>query len=640
MCGRVLSSAAVNTLRARMAQRDAESFVGREAEVAWFEQALRGEVPERIVHIVGEPGIGKSALIRQVERQAQHDGRSTVWIDGREVTPFPQQIEEMVAEIDEEQPALIVLDSYELISSLDAFLRDVVIPELPASTLVVIASRVSPSRSWFEHGWDSLVKVVQLPPLTADEVERLAAAHGVPADAAHEVVRQSNGSPLAVVVGTGRGPALTELADRLIGAEVDPSRSRVLSVAAIARVTTPEMLADVLDDADPHDSFKWLSSRSFADPLAVGVALHALVAEALRARLAERDPAGEAMLRRRIANHLYRRALAGHRGISTELQHLVRDPTARWGFADDFGSRYRIDQVRPGDADQIGAILDAVGAGEWWSFTRVFVEQYPEYCGVARIPDGTIGGYFVAVSPGSAPPPAEADPALGPWLRYAREVLRTRSAVLWRDAVDLTGGNDGEVTSLLGAGGLLSTGVANPRYCFLPISPKVPAAREFSELLGADHVPELDLHAHGEDLECHIVDLGARGLLGFQRDWIYRETGASPPDDPPDVDPVEVIKFLRDPERLVAGPEFLGLSPSARLERLRELVTDALAVFGDGHDDRVARAIITEAYLADNAPHDTIARRLHLSRSAYFRRLHAASQRVSEELAVLLRHDR
>ena len=628
------------TLRERVADRDAESFVGRGSELDVFERVLGGDDRARIVFVHGSGGMGKSTLLREVVRRARRRGYDAIWVDGREVAPFPQQIESMVAEITEAHPAIVVFDSYELIASLDGSLRDVIVPDLPEATVVVFASRQPPARGWFEGGWSTLVRSLALGPLDHDDSVRLATAHGASAEDVTALVDRSHGSPLALVAGAESGPdgSVAMLAERLLGDEVDPSRYRTLGVAAIARVTTPEMLADVLGDGDPQNSFKWLASRSFADPLAHGVALHALVADAVKAQLRLQDPSGEAELRRRIADHLHRRALAGHRGLSTELQHLVVDPNVRWGFASDVGERYHIDSIRPGDVAVIGSILEAVGAGDWWSLTEVFLERYPEFCGVARDAEGHVGGYFVAVAPNSAPPAADSDPLLGPWLRYARETLRTNRTVLWRDAVDLTG-ELGEVTSLLGAGGLLSTGVANPRYGFLPISPAIPAARLFSEALAATHEPSLDVVTHGQELACHIVDFGPTGLLGFQRNWIYGETGARPPSDAPDVEPLEVLKLLRDPDRLAHGPSWLGSSPSARLERLRHMVAASLVVFGDHRDDELAREIISVAYLGANAPHDAIARQLHLSRSAYFRRLHAASERVSEELAARLRGD-
>jgi hypothetical protein len=135
-------------------------------------------------------------------------------------------------------------------------------------------------------------------------------------------------------------------------------------------------------------------------------------------------------------------------------------------------------------------------------------------------------------------------------------------------------------------------------------------------------------------LECHIVDLGAGGLIGTQRDWIYRETGSQPPSSAGEVDGAELLKWLRSPSALAEGPQWLGSSPSDRWNSLRSAAEDALDVFGPSADDVLARSIIVAAYLSDNRSHEAVARDLHLSRSAYFRRLQAASARFGVELAA------
>jgi hypothetical protein len=630
----------VGTLGSRVAGRDRELFVARDDELAFFDGVLAGDSPIRIVHVLGTGGIGKSALLREVARRAGARGFDTVWLDGRDLPPFPAEVEAALHAVTEASPALVLFDSYEMISSLDSHLRDTVIPQLPDTTVVVFATRQSPSRGWFEHGWDTLVCTLELEGLPADDAKSLLRAHGVATDAtADAIVRRSHGSPLALVVGveTGPGGSIGDLVDRLIGDEVDPAHYRILSVASLARVTTPELLEAVLGDADPQDSYKWLAARSFSESLASGVTLHPLVAEAVRERIRANDPVGEAALRRSIADHVHRRAVAGQQhGLSMELQHLVVDPNVRWGFASDVGNRYRIDRIRDGDVDRIGSILESIGVSEWWRISKVFFTDHPECCGVARDARGRVGGYFIAVAPTTAPEAAERDPLLGPWLRYARDELGTTSAVLWREAVDLTG-EMGEVTSLLGAGGLLASGVANPRYGFLPISPLVPAALEFADALGAVHVPELDMSGHGMELACHVVDFGPGGMIGFQRDWIYRETGSAVPVDRPDGDPARLLRMLREPAALSHGPAWLGDTPASRLANLRRRVTAALDVFGPSHDDQLARTIVEAAFLGEAAPHEAIARRLHLSRSAYFRRLNAATSRVGEELVASAR---
>ncbi len=629
----------MSSIRARLLERDRERFVGRQSELERIAGMLDGSDPRRVAFVVGQGGVGKSALLRAASRLAADDGIDTVWFDGRDVTPFGDDIVPSLTAV-ADQRVLVVFDSYELVNSLDGHLRNVVLPDLSDSAVVLFASRQPPAPGWFEQGWDTVVDVIELGPLGDDDAIRILHSHDLDPELVDDIVRRSHGSPLALSIAAETGGNIDafqpELTERLLREEVDADRLRILWVAALARVTTPELLADVLDDDDPQPSYKWLANLSFAEPLATGMTLHALVADAVRQTLRTSDPVGEAALRRRIADHLHRRAIAGNVAMSTELQHLIVDPTVRWGYSSDVGRRYRIDRLRPGDIDVITEILDAVGQGAWWAVTRTLFEQHPELVCIARDPNGRIGGYAVTVTPRNAPRLAHDDVLLGPWLAHTRDVLRTDSAVLWREAVDLTG-ELGEVTSLLGAGGLINSGIVNPRYLFLPIAPEIPAAGEFSARLDGLHVPELDLHAYGMELECHVVDTGPGGLIGNQRDWIYRETGAAPPATSADADPGELVKWLRQPAALVGGPAWLGASPSARERQLRELANEALRVFGHSADDQLARTIVTAAYLSDHRSHEAIARSLHLSRSAYFRRLNAATTRFGHELAALAR---
>lgn len=625
------------TLRDRVERRDRAQFVGRAAELEFFDALLDGTTDVSVVYLSGPGGIGKSALLREVARRARTLGYTVAWLEGRDLPPFPEVVSGALTDVIDAERPLIIIDSFELVSSLEGYLRDVVVPGLPDRALVVIASRVRPSRSWFDGGWDTVVAARQLDGLDHAEVRQLAANLDVDAAVVDELVQRSEGSPLAVAVAaaTGLNGSLADVAGRLLGDEVDTDRFRTLSVAAMARVTTPGLLAAVFADQDTDESYKWLADRSFCEPLADGVALHSLVGKAVLDSLRRQDPAGEADLRRRVADALYQRAVNGQFSLSTDLQHLVIDPTVRWGYSLDIGSRYHIDAVTPRDVEQIGTMLRSVGMDEWWAITEVFFTQHPECCGVARDNTGAVGGYFVAVTPSHAPAAAERDVLLGPWLRHARDVLHSDSAVLWREAVDLTGSLN-EITALLGAGGLVGSGVVNPRYCFLPISPSMPAALRFSEALGAVHVPELDVVAHGMNLQCHVADFGPRGVLGAQRDWVYRETGAAPPDGPP-TEPVNLLRLLRDPAAMANGPAWLGDRPSEKMSAARALVAEALNVFGPSRSDWLAREIIELAYLTEVEPHEAIARRLNLSRSAYFRRLHAATARVADELTHLQR---
>ncbi len=171
-----------------------------------------------------------------------------VWIEGRDLPPFPESIDDAVGDLGTE-PALIVLDSYELISSLDSHLRDLVIPDLPDSTIVLIGA-ASETVAWMVRPrLGRNVRVFELDGLGRNQLADLARRHGVhdPALVA-DLVRTSHGSPLAVVLGasTGTTGSVAELAGRLMGSEADRDRYEVLTVAALARVTTAELLGAVL----------------------------------------------------------------------------------------------------------------------------------------------------------------------------------------------------------------------------------------------------------------------------------------------------------------------------------------------------------------------------------------------------------
>ena len=151
---------------------------------------------------------------------------------------------------------------------------------------------------------------------------------------------------------------------------------------------------------------------------------------------------------------------------------------------------------------------------------------------IARDADDQLVGYLIAVTPDNAPDFADDDPLLGPWLKHARATIPDGNVILWRDAVDFTTGPSdparSEVQAMVNMAGVLRSGLANPRYAYLPVDPAYDEAGEFTTLLGAEHLAELDL-AGEHAVQCHRVDYGPGGLLGLQRIVIYGELGLTPP---------------------------------------------------------------------------------------------------------------
>src|SRR4051794_22718968 len=142
------------TLADRLRARDVERFVGRHAELAVFDGLFVDDPPSSVVHVHGPGGIGKSALLRQVERLGGQRGWSPWRIDGRELPPAPGALEAIVDAARGEERPLLLLDTYERISGLDGALRERLLPALPERAIVVLAGRERPAPEWSQDGWE------------------------------------------------------------------------------------------------------------------------------------------------------------------------------------------------------------------------------------------------------------------------------------------------------------------------------------------------------------------------------------------------------------------------------------------------------------------------------------------------------
>jgi hypothetical protein len=531
------------TLGGRVPARDPVRFVGRGAELARLEALVRPDPPVKVVLLHGPAGVGKSALLRELARRAGARGATPIAVDARELAPLAEELDQaLTAALGASRP-LVLLDSWERLTALDAHLRRDVLPRLPADALVVIASRQAPGRGWFAGPWERAVLHLTLGPLGDDEADALLAVHGVrdPRQRA-AAVAWAGGSPLALVVAAqapieppaarvpaGRPALVDALLRRLLDAQPEGDGRAVLAVAALTRVTTPSLLAAALPDVDAERAFGWLCEHPSAEPLGEGVTLHDLVGRALRSDLRRRTPELERDLRRRLVDALYAGdADDGLLRLTLDLQHLVQDPAIRWGFAWDPSGRFRIDAPRAGDPEAIGA-RSGRSARVWLADVRRWFDEAPERVTVVRDEDDVIAGYGIAATPANAPAFAAEDPVMGPRLGHAAHHVPGGAAVVFRQAVDLTHGAGASVTSLLGMAGTLGSGLANPAAAYLPIVAGDRAAEAFSAACGARAIEALAIDRAGVRVECHHLDYGPGGLLAFQRAAVYRELGLRAP---------------------------------------------------------------------------------------------------------------
>jgi AAA ATPase domain len=646
----------VRTLAARIEDRDRDRFIGRVDELGFLERCLDDDPPASVILVHGPGGIGKSTLLRELDRRAQERGFDTFFVEGRELPPMPDALEAVLSGARESELPLVLIDTYERMTALDGYLRRGLLPSLPDRTVVVIAGRGDPDPAWFTGGWEGIAKELELGALDTSESMCLLATHGLSDERAPAVVEWADGSPLALALaadtaaadenwepaaGTEKPEIVRSLIRRLAEAELEGIRLSALGVAAIARVTTIPLLRAVLPDSDPDLAYEQLRALTFTEPLGDGLTLHELVRKALRADLRRRDMERERELRRRIVDYLYEQSRLGDPLLAIEMAHLIENAAIKWGFGWEGSVDYRIDDVRAGDAELVAELLLSRDFGEWWRLTRRFFAESPERVAIARDACDRMCGYLVCMTPATAPEFALEDPLVGPWLAHARSDGRLGDSVLWHDSVDFSGDRRGRVQAMLGMAGVLRSGTSNPRFAYMPINPANPDALTFARALGAEHLRELDLDMGRRRIECHRIDYGPGGLLAAQRAVVYSELGLAPP-TPGDgehrfelEDVREALRNFRVPHELARSPLASGETPDERAESVRDLLRDAAErAFGDNENEKLLRRVLIRGYIEPAPSHEQAAIDLSLSRAAYFRRLRAAAERVAEYLAA------
>jgi AAA ATPase domain len=670
-----------STLAERLAARDAQRFVGREREIAFFDSLLVDDPPAQVVLVHGPGGIGKSTLLREVARRATRRGYTTRVVEGRDLAPVPGEIESALGDVSAVSQPLILFDTYERMAAADGWLRARLLPSLPARSVVVLAGRTPPEPAWFENGWERLAVALKLDPMPADAALSLVRAHGLDDGAlAQQLVGWADGSPLALALATDAAvrdggswaphnihehPNLVQaILHRIAKTELDGGNLDVAAVAAIAHACDEAMLRDVLPEVDATAADSWLRERTFAEAVAGGTALHEIVRQAMRADLRTRDPERDRELRRRIADHLFLKGLkAGPRTV-VDLSELVENPAIRWGFGADGSTTHRPDLWRAEDTAAVEAnILKKPAGPAYWELMRPILDQAPDRVVTVRDARDQLCGIAIAVTPDNAPPVCERDPCLGPWLAHARAAHPGDEVLIWRDSIDFVGHGDvaSPVLSILNTAAILRSGLDNPRWSYIPIDPSNPAAVAFAKAVDTTHLTDLDCHVEDRVIQCHQVDHSDEGLLGSIRAAIYGELGlgapgpvklggdldtlgaailaaeeaaTTAPREPVTSEVVrDALRSIHQPLELAASPLARGATPEERAASVRAEVEDAVAhAFGSSPDEQLLQTIIRRGYLDPDGSHERAADELHVSRATYFRRLKAASARVADYL--------
>jgi hypothetical protein len=634
-----------------IAELDAARFVGRQDVLGLIEELIDRRGPGRVLFMHGPGGIGKSALLREIARRARPRHRDVRIVDGRLLEPSAQALSEACHAPAGNDSPVILIDSFEQISALAGMLRDQVIPALPADALVIIAGRSRPGATWFRDGWEHVVHVLELSPLSDDDAEQLLARYGIDLDAGMRLRSWAKGSPLAlhVAAAAAKEPLLgtqdlaSAVASRLVGDDLADVDAEVIAVAAIARAVDERLIAAVLPHQATGPAFRHLRELSVIEPYGTRIALHDLVREAIIDDLRHRDRDTYRRLVGRIADHLHERVAAGEYQLLDDLLGLFEDPLIRAAYSRGRGARFRAGRPEPGDAQKLAHRLGAAHS-QWWPGVARFFHDAPETVTVVRTAEGELAGFAISMTAENAPAWARVeDVVISRYLADAESQPRWGKVLIYRECVDLTADSDGstdatshEVLALLNYPAAL---VADLPYCSLmygAIPTDDEAGLALREVIGARRRDDLTIQDGERTLSAVMLNVGPRLQVGQARDMIYLEQGLVPPSTEvtmaaasPGAALRVALQHFHDPVALAANPLAEGDDVATRAESVRARLLSVLAtIFGPSEPERRARQLIERAYLDPTGGHRQAMAEQHLTRSTYFRRLAEARDRL------------
>ncbi len=333
-------------------------FVGRETEKQLFQSALHSDNSAfSLLFVYGPGGVGKTALLREFLSMAQQAEADTIYLDARNIEATPDAffsalgamlgvaaVDDFYAQLTQRVKIVLLIDTYEILSSLDSWLRDSFLPQIPSNALVVLAGRNPPAAAWrVDPGWQSLMRVLSLRNLTPDESRDFLNLRTVPSSEHDNIVEFTHGHPLAISLVADLIEqshdfqldlaAVPDVVRALLSRMVEDAPTRnhrlALEACAIVRSMTEGLLTAMLDLDDAHPLFEWLRGLSFIDTGRLGLFPHDLVREAVLVDLRWRNPDMYATLHSRARVYYHKRIhetqAQMQRRVLTDLVFLHRD---------------------------------------------------------------------------------------------------------------------------------------------------------------------------------------------------------------------------------------------------------------------------------------------------------------------------
>lgn len=445
----------------RLQQSRRRLLAGRDNELARFETAITApELPFVVLSLFGPGGVGKTTLLRAYAELCQARGIRIHQLDGRLLEATPIALSAALRGVGESgEREVVLLDEFDQVAPLEAWLRSVYLPTHTGDTLFVLAARRPLSAAWrTDDDWQELLHTLPLRNLPASAARQYLAERGVAGDVLESAVQLTHGYPLALVLiaelaqqegsGLTLGPEpppniVQVLLERFIESVPTSEHRAALEVCALLRATTEPTLARLLGRSEAHELFEWLRSLNFMEPGQPGIYPQEVAREALLADLRWRSPDRYAELHRR-ARACYKEGLA--QGSESEQMRILLDyiflhrdnPLIRQAFTWQETQSAYPDHWRPTDEEALREMTrqfeGEAAAGHftrWWQHPARNCIVYRQ-AGTDPTPQGFLFGLALEHI---TPEEAATDEAVAKAKAYLEKVAPLRpgeTATLWR----------------------------------------------------------------------------------------------------------------------------------------------------------------------------------------------------------------
>ncbi len=420
----VFTNKKYSSLASRLAEARRRLFVGRQSEKNLFRNLLDPDGDLRVLYIDGAGGLGKSTLLREYASLAGESGYPVIQLDARSIAAMPDALAQAIdqarntSKIGEDAAHVILLDTFELLTPLEVWLREQWLPQQSDEMRMVIAGRTPPSTAWrTDPAWATGLQCHKLDYLNEEQTRDYLTRRNLPTTMVEQGTDFARGHPLALALfaeTVSRGPdnplaantasnaLLPELTASLLDHIEDEAQRNALYACAIVRSMSEPLLSGMLPQNNCRPLFTWLHNLSFIETGPNGLFPHDLIREALVADIKQRNPDLYHQLGERAYTWLIERMESGKgdaMGYGLDTLFLLRDMDVPWHIPTPSNEELAyVDRARKRDMLQIEAMLARHEGASEVPILQAFVSAQPEALRVIRDNNQQVLGFYLLLA--------------------------------------------------------------------------------------------------------------------------------------------------------------------------------------------------------------------------------------------------